>query len=338
MTQSIWGKYNKGLQNPEIADTFFKAVDKKDTFEASNAADAGGERLQVDYALCDVKSEDRLIISRRPLVPPTKEQFERDLAVLRELEPLRDKPLSSLTRGDMPSADEEEFEALTRVSWFLSDEIVAPYNTKDYAPTNDMVGGKAPTKTQSTGPEILMGDTAFTGRGAATYVHKDDPMLQWMKVLKFCLRTSVPKKRGKASGLEHGDFAYAGYPYLIGLYGEALRRAGMISFTQKWIWRALRPEGHGISQVFQEGSPMHPSFPAMHGFAAFVLCGVTLKIFDEFHVLPNGRTLGEECWLMAMNIAHWRSWAGVHYPSDNVASIDQAFWLADRIVEEIYRL
>lgn len=332
MTQSVWGEYSKGLQDPELRAKFFDALDAKDVFEASGAANAAGNgRRQVDFALCAAKPLDRLLISRSPLKPPTAEEFERDLAVLRELSELRSVPLADLEPDDIPSATEKEFEALTVVSWFLKDTLVRSY-VGSYEPDEIVRGGHVPPS----GPELAEEATPITtGYHAATYVHKDNPMQQWMDVLIILLRLGVPHKRAHASGSKQGDFAYCGFPYWVGVYGDLLRRAGMLSFTQKWLHRAARPEAHGIWQVFPEGSPMHPSFPAMHGYAAHALAALTKNIFDENFVLPSGRTVGDEVELLAHNIAQWRSWAGVHYPSDNVCSIDQATKLADTIVSNL---
>ena len=67
--------------------------------------------------------------------------------------------------------------------------------------------------------------------------------------------------------------------------------------------------------VFDEGSPMHPSYPAMHSAVAgalyITIC--TLCDLNDYQELI--------VWQTARNMAYFRTYAGVHYPMDNRAGL-----------------
>lgn len=76
--------------------------------------------------------------------------------------------------------------------------------------------------------------------------------------------------------------------------------------------------------MYPEGSPNHPSGPAMHSSlsAMVLLFGVILDLPED---------LQEECMRMTCNIADGRTFAGVHYKSDNLYGLE----LGERVMAEI---
>ncbi|CAH6419313.1 Hypothetical protein HVR_LOCUS515 [uncultured virus] len=91
-----------------------------------------------------------------------------------------------------------------------------------------------------------------------------------------------------------------------------------------------------LSQVYEEGSPNHPSTPSGHGAIAGA-CITILKFFfdvnfemDVFEpdadgqiLIKNGQktTVGIELDKLATNIAIGRNWAGIHYWMDAISGI-----------------
>ncbi len=155
----------------------------------------------------------------------------------------------------------------------------------------------------------------------------------------------------------------------MGTISDAALRA---TWHEKWMrHRALRPEEYGalvertrrgerlglptwlleteafkrvvarqgnalLSQVFPEGCPTHPAYPAGHAAIAGACVTVLKALFDEnqpirFPIQPtrDGRdwealdrdqpvpTVGTELDKLAMNIAFGRNYAGVHYWADS---------------------
>lgn len=92
-----------------------------------------------------------------------------------------------------------------------------------------------------------------------------------------------------------------------------------------------------LPQVYPEGCPMHPSYPAGHATVSGA-CSVVLKaLFAEEMLLPGSvlpnadgtslqpldyaATIGAEVNKLASNIAIGRNWAGIHYRSDDLAGL-----------------
>lgn len=88
-----------------------------------------------------------------------------------------------------------------------------------------------------------------------------------------------------------------------------------------------------LSQVYPEGSPLHPSSPSGHGTIAGA-CATILKFFfnshhelDIYKPTPDGSrliktgqrtTVEDELNKLASNIAIGRNWAGIHYHMDAI--------------------
>jgi hypothetical protein len=93
-----------------------------------------------------------------------------------------------------------------------------------------------------------------------------------------------------------------------------------------------------LPQAYPEGCPLHPSYPSGHAAIAGA-CSVVLKAcFEGSMLLPGcvepsadgtslaacshySPTVGDEIDKLASNIAIGRSWAGIHYRSDNEAGL-----------------
>jgi hypothetical protein len=109
---------------------------------------------------------------------------------------------------------------------------------------------------------------------------------------------------------------------------------------------------HLFPQVYPEGCPLHPSYPAAHS-AVSGACSVMLKaFFNEDMLLPGcvvpgpdglsllpckgySPTVGEEINKLAFNIAFARNWAGVHYRSDDMAGLRLGEDVAISILQDL---
>ncbi len=168
------------------------------------------------------------------------------------------------------------------------------------------------------------------------------------------------------------SFATLGGPDVLDLVAKAANLALTSAWYQKWlVHRRARPESYGgrlhfqksnvkdyglpadiidsegvgrvfakygtylLPQVFPEGSPTHPSYPAGHACMAGACTTILKAYFEESLEFPdpvissaNGErlnsysgpalTLGGEINKQANNIALGRDWAGVHYLSDGI--------------------
>ncbi len=105
-------------------------------------------------------------------------------------------------------------------------------------------------------------------------------------------------------------------------------------------------------QVYPEGCPLHPSYPAAHATVSGA-CSVVLKaLFNEDMLLPGSvlpspdglsllphagyaPTVGDEVNKLAFNIAFARNWAGVHYRSDDMAGLRLGEDVAISILQDL---
>jgi hypothetical protein len=126
----------------------------------------------------------------------------------------------------------------------------------------------------------------------------------------------------------------------------AMQRQGLANFKlpkalldSQGVARAERNYGTALLvQAYPEGSPLHPSYPAAHAVNA-AACGTILKAFfdperlirapvkpsiDGQTLMPytdSALTVGDEIDKLILNISAARSFAGVHFRSDNFAGI-----------------
>jgi hypothetical protein len=106
-----------------------------------------------------------------------------------------------------------------------------------------------------------------------------------------------------------------------------------------------------LPQAYPEGAPLHPSFPAGHAQIAgacvtilkaftdpdFIIPSPMLPTEDGLQVTPyeDGLTLEGELNKLAWNVAFGRSFAGIHYRSDNVAGLLLGERIALRLLAEV---
>ena len=244
-----------------------------------------------------------------------------------ELAKMRDTPLDQLDK-DLPRG-------LREVSPYLADVMVPKYKEgKDYGTT------KAQHKKIQSGADLAMdqgtGDDTYilTGRDAAAYVHHDDPIWPWMRIVKDLLAQGIAPdmpEEMQAPFPAQSSFSVYGVPFFIGMMGEMLRKVGVLDFHLKWRDMLPRPEESApvlldayLPLAYSEGSPMHPRGPAMHSGAAWGGCAV-IKAFwpdetQEITPLGEGDTvnLHDTLDLTADNVGYWRLHAGVHEEADHL--------------------
>lgn len=99
---------------------------------------------------------------------------------------------------------------------------------------------------------------------------------------------------------------------------ELMHEALVDCFQAKYFFARLRPE-----HFFKAGRlvttyrcPPHPAYPAGHG----AIAGATLQAWRVLTVAED--SVYEELELAAQHFAHYRTLAGVHWPTDNSAGFD----------------
>jgi hypothetical protein len=105
-----------------------------------------------------------------------------------------------------------------------------------------------------------------------------------------------------------------------------------------------------LPQVYPEGSPLHPSYPAGHAVVAGACVTILKTYFDESAMIPHpvkpnsdgvalerydsSLTIGDELDKLASNVAIGRNMAGIHYRSDYEAGLNLGEEVAIRLLEE----
>lgn len=330
--------FTKGIPTPSLNLALRRAIRRPNVPEINRILAASlGSRKLVDVDIYGVRTPDSYLERRYKLKrpQPLSAQLDQETRFLNELSKLRDEPLEGL-RGQLP----DEY---TQVSWFLDDEEFWAWDYQageDFLTTDDEWFGIQRGETHARNLTFSKKVPVTTGRLAASYVHSDHWTRPFEKaairMLELGIPTRLPRRIRQSASAR---FAGVGAPFISGLLGEVVMRAGIISFRGKWSEMCPRPEeyarkhlGFLLSQCYPEGSPMHPSCGQMHGAAAEANAGALITLFDETAVLPSGRTVYDELELMAANIGAWRDWAGVHYPSDRHAIKDRFRALGQRVV------
>lgn len=337
--------FTKGWTDETLWKDFHQAQWEGDFFEMDCILRAqGSERKLEDTRVPGTHSNDLDLLNDIIIAPEfDSQQRGEEYGELLNLATLRDIPLDEL-----PS---QVRAVLKNLSYFAQFQMVDPYiPEKDYMETIEEFEAIQRGENPLTRAVRLGSPRHFqTGRDLATFVHDDNPMINWMPVVAHLLKLDVPKRTEFAPNLTvcnaDGDFTCWGGPKFIGMLGEIVERVGHLSFRQKWWSLIARPEEYGykqgvrlLSQAFPEGSPMHPSFTAMHAFLAYAQAYLLLEIFDKYYVLPNNNTVQYEINLWAENIAYARLWAGVHFASDNEAVKPRALALAKRVAAKHLQL
>ena len=158
-------------------------------------------------------------------------------------------------------------------------------------------------------------------QGLANVVHMDSPIDMPLAVLMWLVgQTDV---RLKESVSDHVDFLGA-VPYVIENLADAVKRNLIRAFEAKFYFGRPRPEEvleadtailFSKFTAYPEGAPCHPAYPAGHGAAA-----AAVKVFDKmFHLLPWHKRVIYDC---AYHWSQYRTLAGVHYATDNLAGLE----------------
>jgi len=211
-----------------------------------------------------------------------------------------------------------------------------------------------------------------SGRDIAEFVHRDFTYQAFLGAALMLLKMSAPLDGGipYQYSVNQGGFVTFGAPDILHFVATVANVALKATWYQKWLQhRTARPEEIGgrvhfaltkqsvtplhadllksdavgltkakfgtalLTQVYPEGAPSHPSFPAGHAAIAGA-CSTILKAwFSESWVLPQtfipaadglslqkyegaDLTVGGELDKLAENIAYARNFAGVHFRSD----------------------
>ena len=214
----------------------------------------------------------------------------------------------------------------------------------------------------------------FTGRDLGTYVHKDYSSEAWVNAALILLGFGTPALDSnnpyKGNPTQDGFVTYGG-PKVIELVNTACAAALKACWYQKWmVHLRLRPEAYGflvqdqivncadfdlnsdvinspvladifglygtylLPQMYPEGSPTHPSYPAGHAAISGACATILKAFFDENFVIPSPvqpnvantgfdpyvgvLLVGDELNKLAGNIGMGRDFAGIHYRSDEI--------------------
>ena len=213
----------------------------------------------------------------------------------------------------------------------------------------------------------------LTPRDLATYVHSDVDG-QYRDAVDMLLELGVPLKAsvGSAQGFDAATevrFVDFNKVHLYALVAEACDDALLLAWKHKWSYLMARPEelfgrvvqnpgmyppaveaavgGAFLSQVYPEGSPKHPSYPAGHAVTAVACSSVLKGIFDEEFLIPekapsvdglslvatgNMLRVGDELDKLMENIAMSRNYAGVHWRFDFRNAVSSAEALASDVL------
>lgn len=212
------------------------------------------------------------------------------------------------------------------------------------------------------------------GRDLGTYVHNDYPGEAFFNAALILLGYGSPalddNNPYKDNPTQDGFVTYGG-PNVLELVNCACEAGLKAAWYQKWMCHLrLRPEYFGLltqeeivnsfdyniqsdlinspalskvfdvygtyvlPQMYPEGSPTHPSYPAGHAVIAGACATILKAFFNEDFAIPSpvqpnstntaleshGGPLyvGHELNKLASNICMGRNWAGVHYRSDGI--------------------
>lgn len=155
-------------------------------------------------------------------------------------------------------------------------------------------------------------------KGLANIVHMDTPIDMPLAVLRWVRNQGVPLKTPQTGCT---DFL-GGVPEMIDAISLQIADSLRKAFEAKWYFGRPRPEeaiGFGSFDftAYEEGSPSHGSFVAGHSSAT---SGV-LPIIQHYDLSR------EQINVIFDTAYHWgmyRTFAGVHYATDNLAGLELA--------------
>ena len=168
-------------------------------------------------------------------------------------------------------------------------------------------------------PLVAQGISTSDPAGMADVVHMDTPIDMPLAVLRWLLDEGT---QIKTSVTDHVDFLGA-VPYVIENVADAVKRNLQRAFEAKYYFGRPRPEevfedeyaiaGFKLT-AYPEGCPNHPAYPAGHGAAA-----AAVTVFEKmFRLSERQRRIVYDT---AYHWAMYRTLAGVHYATDNMAGL-----------------
>lgn len=269
------------------------------------------------------------------------------LQLVMDLAEMRDTPLVELPTH-LPKG-------LRVVSRYLSHVEVPKYaEGKDYGTTKashrKIQEGQMLATNQQVGDKTTW---ILTGRDAASFVHSDDPVDPWERVIKDLLAQGIKPVMPESMVTPfpaQSDFTVYGFPFFKGLLGQALREVGVLDFHLKWRDALPRPEESApvildkyLPLAYAEGSPMHPRGPAMHSGAAEVLAEIIRRFWPDSDMTYTPMQdddygpvkLHDEIKLLADNIGYFRLHAGVHEEADHLNAKAPAVEVARRLTRDL---
>lgn len=345
MTETVaWRThFTKGWTDEQLWKDYMQARDELNFFEMDCLIRAqGAERRPVDARVVGMASQDLHLLEEYRTEPLRFGSPERDAEhqQLVRLARWRDLPLETVSKS-LP-------ESLRTLSYFTHHLKIDPYVAgKDYltdrAEYDRVQAGFRPSVPMEREGQLR---EIRTGRDLATYVHTDAPWVDWPKVIGeilFGMKASYKTEFVDNHTMCREDAAFVtwGMPFWVGLIADIIQRTGPINFRSKHEFMSARPEEYGMKRfrrllpmAFNEGSPMHGSFKAMHDIIARAIAAAICELCDTHAECPNGNSLGYEIKLLAGNISDGRQWAGVHYEHDNRLGIELAEALGVKVAKE----
>jgi hypothetical protein len=213
----------------------------------------------------------------------------------------------------------------------------------------------------------------MTGRDLACYVHHNEPFQTFHNTCVMLMDMGVPMNKGIKELSSEKHFVNFGKPDIQSAISMIGRNALLAAWYVKWNTMFLRPEALGIeierifmdkhniynisaellrnpvlnairsqngnvllSQVYPEGSPLHPSTPSDQAAVAGA-CVTVLKFFfntnyeiniyepdiEGQNIIDTGKlsTVDDELNKLALNIGFGSNWAGIHYRMDILRGI-----------------
>ena len=153
----------------------------------------------------------------------------------------------------------------------------------------------------------LEGMTGTDPVTAALFVRMDNPDELMRAVIRWTVDANISLKNPPAHGSDYLERNVR----TMARFSVECNRMMQIAFDAKYYYGMARPEELICPNFGHYGAPWHPEYPAGHGTFAGCVEKVAKEVFDfnpaELEQLERG----------CRQLAHFRSFAGVHYPYSN---------------------
>ena len=219
-------------------------------------------------------------------------------------------------------------------------------------------------KNEAAGPTMGLADVYSLIASVCTQAYKICWYYKW-RVYR-CLRPEA------MAGLVHYSYSNTRNPFNLheSLFDKELLDL-VLQHNQKQAQKNVDPvqllswsqaSTYLLAQIYPEGSPIHPSYPAAHATIAGACITIIKAFFDDtvriasympilivdpahpdrlkkyYSSAMHIMTVGSELDKLASNIAMGRSWAGLHFRSDNEAGLQLGEQIAIRYLQEHARM